>query len=290
VKNAFLAGAARMALALLTPLPTPVLRVLGRLTGLVALVVLGGPRRVARANLRAAFPDMPASARGALLRRVYVTLGGYLGDAIGSLGSRTPPPLPIDEASLALLTGSLTGSSCGVVFASAHLGPWEHVAHSLVARGVPLTVLAREAYDPRLSDVYARLRSKRGVESIYRGGAGAAARIVRTLRKGGVLGIPMDLRSRVPSIDAPFLGRRAATPVGPARIALRTRARVVVGSAAPGPDGTLRITCTAIPTLDLDREPEHEREQVLTARINAELSSRILALPAAWVWMHDRFK
>jgi KDO2-lipid IV(A) lauroyltransferase len=100
----------------------------------------------------------------------------------------------------------------------------------------------------------------------------------------------MDLRSRVPSIEAPFLGRSAATPVGPARIALRTGARVVVGTAAPGLDGALRITCTEIPTLDLDREPGRDRERLLTERINAELTSRILALPEGWVWMHDRFR
>jgi KDO2-lipid IV(A) lauroyltransferase len=247
--------------------------------------MLGGPRRIASANLRATFPEMSASARRSLLWRVYLTLGGYLADAIGSLAPRNSTPLPIDESSLALLT-SYAG---GTVFASAHLGPWERVARSLVDHGVPLTVLAREAYDPRLSPVYERLRAARGVESIYRGSAGAAVRIVRTLRRGGVLGVPMDLRSRVPSVVVPFLGRSAATPVGPARIALRTGARVVVGTAAPGRDGSLRITCTEIPTFDLDRAPEPERERLLTARINAELTSRILALPTGWVWMHDRF-
>jgi lauroyl/myristoyl acyltransferase len=100
----------------------------------------------------------------------------------------------------------------------------------------------------------------------------------------------MDLRSRVPSIDVPFLGRLARTPVGPARIALRTGAKIVVGSVAPaGSDGRLRITCTRIPTHDIASQDDHERERIVTARINAELTSRILALPTSWVWMHDRF-
>jgi KDO2-lipid IV(A) lauroyltransferase len=285
VKNALIATAVRVVIAVLAPLPSSALRALGRAVGLFALVTLGGPRRIASANLRATFPEMSASARRSLLRRVYLTLGGYLGDAIASLAPRKTTPLPIDDSSLALLMSSRGGT----VFASAHLGPWEGVARSLVDHGVPLTVLAREAYDPRLSRIYDRLRAARGVESIYRGSAGAAVRIVRTLRSGGVLGIPMDLRSRVPSVTVPFLGRSAATPVGPARIALRTGARVVVGTAASGPDGSLRITCTEIPSFDLDRMPERERERLLTARINAELTSRILALPTGWVWMHDRF-
>jgi lauroyl/myristoyl acyltransferase len=99
----------------------------------------------------------------------------------------------------------------------------------------------------------------------------------------------MDLRTRAASIEAPFLGRSAPTPVGPARIALRTGARVVVGTVAPSPDGALHVTCTAITTDDLAGLPDPERERLLTARINAEIGARILALPASWVWMHDRF-
>ena len=47
------------------------------------------------------------------------------------------------------------------------------------------------------------------------------------------------------------------------------------------------ITCTAIRTDDLTDDEAGER--TLTARINAELSARILAIPRHWVWMHDRF-
>jgi KDO2-lipid IV(A) lauroyltransferase len=153
---------------------------------------------------------------------------------------------------------------------------------------VPLTAITREPYDPRLADVYERLRGAR-VPHIPRGAPGAAMRIVRALRAGSVLGVPMDLRSRVPSIAAPLLGRRALTPMGPARIALRTGAAVVVGTVAPDPAAPegLRVTCTDIPTSDLS--PDADGERVLTLRINDELSARIRALPGQWVWMHDRF-
>jgi KDO2-lipid IV(A) lauroyltransferase len=162
------------------------------------------------------------------------------------------------------------------------------VAASLVSAGVPLVALARESYDPRFSRLYERLRSAHGVRVVWRAAPGAAARILRTLREGAVLGVPMDLRSRVPSCDAPFLGRPAPTAVGPARIALRARAAVVVGTAAPGAGGSLVVTATRIDTSDLACDAQGAR--ALTARINAELSRRILAMPHAWVWMHDRWK
>jgi len=75
--------------------------------------------------------------------------------------------------------------------------------------------------------------------------------------------------------------------VGPARIALRTGAPVVVGTAAPDQGGGWIVTATRIRTDDLGSSGEDAVE--LTARINAELSRRIRAMPHAWVWMHDRW-
>ena len=59
---------------------------------------------------------------------------------------------------LELAHGQARREGRGVLFPSAHLGPWERVAPSLVACGVPLVTLARESYDPRFSRLYERLR------------------------------------------------------------------------------------------------------------------------------------
>jgi KDO2-lipid IV(A) lauroyltransferase len=101
----------------------------------------------------------------------------------------------------------------------------------------------------------------------------------------------MDLQARVPSCESPFLGHSASTPVGPARIALRMGAAVIVGTVAPV-GASLVITSTRIPTTGLDRDLDcksRAAERDLTTRINRELSRRILALPHAWVWMHERW-
>jgi lauroyl/myristoyl acyltransferase len=107
----------------------------------------------------------------------------------------------------------------------------------------------------------------------------------------------MDLRGRVPSCAVPFLGHPAPTAIGPARIALRTGAAVVVGTAAPDEARTdtssLVVTATRIRTDDLRGSrgtPDGSGDFLaLTARINDELSRRILALPHAWPWMHERW-
>jgi KDO2-lipid IV(A) lauroyltransferase len=290
-KNDALWAIASLALAAVRPFPLSLLRRLGRALGGIAHAFAARARETAAANVARVFPHLAEADRRALVRRSFATLGESLGETVALLHpSRDLRPLPLAGDARTLLADAAAAGR-GVLFASAHLGPWEWVAASLVAAGVPLVTLARESYDPRFSRLYERLRGRRGVRVIWRASPGAAARILRALRRGEVLGVPMDLRSRVASCEAPFLGHDAPTAVGPARLALRTGAAVVVGTAAPAQgepsQAPWTITATRIETADLPCDLVGVR--TLTARINAELSRRILALPHAWVWMHDRW-
>jgi KDO2-lipid IV(A) lauroyltransferase len=281
LKNDFIFVLVTFALGVAERLPARWLRVLGRGVGFTAWAVAKRLRNLALENVERALPEIEPHARGAFVRTVYRELGTLLGDAVTTLDPRRPIELiPFSPGSRECLEGAI-GEGRGVVFASAHLGPWERVAASLVAAGIPLTVVAREPYDPRLAHIYARLRDARGVRTVYRGASSAGIALVRVLRRGGVLGVPMDLASRVESVEAPFLGIPAPTPVGPARLAIRTGAAVVVGTAARAEDGSLTLSFVRIEMTD--------SEEVLTARINAELSTRIRAMPAHWPWMHRRW-
>jgi Kdo2-lipid IVA lauroyltransferase/acyltransferase len=283
LKNDGIHALAAASLAAFPRLPPSLLRALGRGLGWLVWASAHRLRRAAAQNIAHAFPDLAAAERARFVRRVYLGLGGLLGDTVAALhAKRQPPPLPFLPGSRAVLEDALAEGR-GVVFASAHLGPWEEVAASLVAAGFPLTVVAREPYDPRFATLYARLRERRGVRTIYRGAAGAGIGLVRVLRRGELLGVPMDLASRVTSIEAPFLGRPARTAVGPARLAIRTGAVVVVGTAAPMP-GTSRLG------LSFCRIESSTDEHELTRRINVALGDRIRRLPELWPWMHDRWR
>jgi KDO2-lipid IV(A) lauroyltransferase len=284
---------ATLALRACRTLSPAALRWIGRRLGISATLLLPAAHAIALRNVARVFPALSSRERRALVRRCFAALGEYLGETVAMLGPAAPRLLEVTDEARRVFQGALA-SGRGVVFASAHLGPWEQVAASLAAADVPMVVLGRESYDARFTRLYAGMRAKHGLEVVWRGQAGAAARILRTLRANRVLGIPMDLRSRVVSCQAPFLGIAAATPVGPARIALRAGSAVVVGSAAPCPGGapttrktTLVVTATAVDTRDL--APDEAGAGELTRRINAELSRRILAIPEAWVWMHDRW-
>jgi Kdo2-lipid IVA lauroyltransferase/acyltransferase len=297
LKNDAIWRLASLALAGTRRLPNGWRGALGSIVGALLHATARGERRQALANVARALPHLDLPARRALVRRCFRTLGELLGETVGFLGGSGAIEL-VPLTSEASATIELArGEGRGVVFASAHLGPWERVAASIAATGVPFTVLTRDSYDPRFSRAQNTMRRGAGIKVIRRSSEGpisATLGVLRALRRGDVVGIAMDLRTRVASCNVPFLGTPAPTALGPARIALRTGAPVVVGSAAPGTPPVsgaahdqLEVTATRIATHDLVDSPAGARE--LTMRINAELSRRILAIPHAWVWMHARW-
>ncbi len=286
IKNDLLHALARVALRGARALPGPWLARAGHGVGTLAWMAWRGGRRTARTNLSQVFPELDAAAVDLLVRRVFRTMGGYLADAVAQLDDRSLCPGPVLLPDSAAVLARARDEGRGVIFASGHIGPWERVAKALVDAGVPLVTLARRPYDPRFEAIYDGLRARHGTGTIYRGDPGAATRIVRTLRRNGVLGVPMDLRTRAPSVDVPFLGRTAPTVVGPAVLALRTRAPVVVGTAARD-GGASVVRITRVPTDDLSNN-EGDRWELLR-RINEDLGARIREEAHTWPWMHPRW-
>lgn len=265
-------------------LPRSVVRAACRALGLVGFLVLGRLRAVARARLEVGLGKPP----GRLVARVFVTTAGFVADTLELLrpSERAGSKLVIDEASRRVFADALAEGR-GVVFVAAHLGPWERMAALLAEQGFPVTTVARESYDPRLTELYERIRRPRGVRSLYRGRPGLVMSIARELAAGRAVGLLVDLPTRVPSIVCRFFGDDALVPIGPARLALARRAAVVVGTCAPpgadfaGGDGrSPSVRITRISTEDLQKNEEAER--ILVSRITEEVSRRVAAWPEAW--------
>ena len=290
IKNDLIFAMASFALGAIRALS--VRRVVAIARGMGALAFALAPRLRARAlrNLSIAFPEMPARERRAIAKRAFRNLAAHVAETLAARArDEALPPLAFPESSRAILRDALAEGR-GVVLPSAHLGPWERLAQTLVAHGFPLTAIVRESYDPRFDRIVDAARARSGVKTIARGAPGASTRIVRTLRAGGVLGIPMDLATRAESIVVPLLGAPAKTPVGPARIAVRTGAPIVVCTVEPC-DGELAVTCTRIdlPSPAPRSSHVHDVTHATTRDVNAELGRRIRLSPEEWPWMHDRF-
>jgi KDO2-lipid IV(A) lauroyltransferase len=238
--------------------------------------------------LALARPDLDDAHRRRFARDVFRTLGRNLTDTLALLDPCEDPARTLDvSASSERVLGAALSHGRGVIYATGHIGPWERMAALLAKRGFPITTVARESYDPRFHAlVYDKLRARRDVHVIYRGDPGAPVAIVRALRRGRVLGLLMDMPGRIATRDVSWLGLPSRVPIGAARLALRLRTPVVVGTPVPGANG-LEIRISALETEDLAAGEQGEAE--LSQRIADALSERIRLLPAHWPWMHPSF-
>ena len=220
------------------------------------------------------------------MRDVFLGLGEDLADALRLLDGREKAgaTLQLDETVEPMVREAMAAGR-GVVFATAHLGPMERMAALVAECGLPVVTLARESYDPRFTAMFERARLSRGVQTIFRGRPGAAGAIVRALRHGSVVGFPMDLAGRgMACMQTQFLGRCVPIPLGPARIALRTGAALLVGTPQRAAGGAMRVTVEPIGD-PIVRVPTARPDELLTKRLVCLLDRRIRALPDRWPWM-----
>jgi KDO2-lipid IV(A) lauroyltransferase len=275
LKNDLVHALVRLGVVAASRLPRRVVLAACRALGLAAWLALPHERARARRRLDA-LACAPGAPR-ASVARAFVRAGELLADTVALLDPREPAgrTLAVDAESRESLRAAFAEGR-GVVFVTAHLGPWERMAALLAAEGFPVATVARESYDPRLTRLYDRLRAPRGVRAIYRGRSDVAFAVLRELAAGRAVGFLVDLPGRVPSIPCAMLGEERPFPVGPLRIALARRAAVVVGTATGG-----RVTIARVPTGDLAPGPAGERD--LAARLAGALGLRIAAAPADWL-------
>jgi len=255
--------------------------------GLGALVDrLGIRARVARNNLAIAFPERSEAEREAILHAHYRELGRIAseypslpelvraaeGEVVAELGGREHLERIQREGRGALL---LTG----------HFGNFELLGGWL-ARMHPLDFVVKPLSNPRVDRWLSDLRRRAGVGQIPLG-AGVRA-IYRSLRQNRWVALVGDQDARSAGVFVPFFGRPASTPRGPADLALRTGAPLIMGFASRMPDGRHRLEME--PPFAVPERHDEAAVEELTARHTARLEAWIRKRPDHWLWLHRRWK
>jgi Kdo2-lipid IVA lauroyltransferase/acyltransferase len=261
--------------------------------GCVAWVILPRTRRVILQNVQLVHPEWPAAVRRRFGRRVMEALGRNAFDFIRLRG--------YSEADLRALVAveglenleRARRPGIGVICLGAHLGCWELIPGRLRAEGFTVGVVYRQLRSPELHAYVTARRARVGIETLDRDGD--ARRILRSLRRGALLGVLIDQRTQVDSVRVPFLGHPAWTPTGPARLAMRTGAPVVTVVSAMRPDGTHGLMIG--PQVEMETPPAgsssvEEADCIArnTARCSAALCAAIEPWEEQWVWFHRRWR
>lgn len=257
----------------------------GRALGMLAHALDRKHRERARANLRMVFPDWSEEKVRRVVRAVFLHFG-----KTGARFLRAPALSPeqvlasVKCDGLELIHQALSESK-GAILITAHIGNWERMAHYLSLKGIPLSVIARDANDEMSNRIVNRTRRSQGFEVYSR--TTAARRVLRDLQHNRCVGILPDQNAQEAFV--PFFGRPAGTVLGPAIFHLHTSAPILTTFCTEQPDGSYHVL---VSRLDLpDRTGDREADAVaIMVRINEAIEEVVREYPEQWLWLHDRWR
>jgi len=175
----------------------------------------------------------------------------------------------------------------GVIALTAHFGNWELLGAWLAQRGYPLKVVGRRAYDPRLDRMIVETRNQCGYTNITRGAG--TREIIRTLRRGQILGMLIDQDTRVEGVFVDFFNQPAHTATGPVELARKFGSPIVPIFLRLRNDLTYRIECQE--PMELVSSGDEKRDlHINTQKCSHIYENIIKRYPEQWAWMHERWK
>jgi len=283
-----LSGGRLLALAAaLTPLPL-LLWVGRRLGDLLRLV--GVRRRVARANLRQAFPEKTEAEREAILRAFYRHLGMLLVEFLRApyLSMERAERLVEFDAEAYRRFEEDRARGKGAIVATAHFGNFELLGSFFARRGLPLSAITKRLPENAFNRFWLGQRRRAGLRELP--DSGSVREALKVLRSGGVLALMID-QNMIPrrAVFAPFFSRLAATTPAPAVLAERTGAPVYLVLMRRLPRGRHRVIIEGPIPFERSGDPAADR-LAFTARLNRALEDRIREAPELWYWVHRRWK
>ena len=175
----------------------------------------------------------------------------------------------------------------GVVVLTGHIGTWEWLSAAFSLSGLPVTAIAKTQPNAEYSRVLDDLRATIGAEIFSRGTSELLA-AGRALKNGKILGFLADQDAGPGGAFIEFLGKTAATPLGPAVFSRKFRAPVVPAFILRRPDGkhTVRVyeRMEYVDTGDTERDLYD-----LTVRMTRLMEEVIRENPTQWLWFQKRW-
>jgi len=243
---------------------------------------------VAMSQLELAFPDRGLSWRRKVARRSYAHLGA---EAIAMVRMGGMPRAQIVERTdlrgFELVEESLAQGR-GVMVVTGHFGNWEVGGAAVAARGHPIDVVVARQRNRLFDERIEWSRERLGLGVIPRGKA--SARVLESLRAGRVVGILGDQDAREAGVFVDFFGRPASTARGPALLAIRAGARLVVAVSRRLSGGRPRYAVD-FESVDVPRTGDIRRDvRALTQAYTSRLENFIREAPEQYFWLHRRWK
>ena len=287
----------RLLIKCLQSLPLSINYYLGRLIGLVLWKLLRKRRKVVHRNLTIvgnwmreknietqSFEDLETQ-----VREVFMRFGGNLFSSF-SLSKMSKEKLSkhLEIEGANKLRDALAEGN-GVVMVTAHMGPWEVLAHLqdiLNNYGVeaPIASLYRPLNNDYLEKWYKTQREAQGTQMLSH--KDGFHKPVDFLRSGGMLIILADQRMRQ-GVNVPFFGKVVETMPLPGLFVRRSGASLISISLITIRKMQWRLRCERI---EFEKEADLSSREVCATHVNQALERSLSYSVLDGFWLHKRFK
>jgi len=235
----------RLATALLRALPLRFCYAVAAFMANVAFICWGEKRRNTVDNMRHVLPEAAAADVKRVARESWRNYGRYLVDFLRAADGRAGDLTGAIEFEARHLIDAAFSEGKGVLLVLMHLGSWDIGGAFFSALGYRLNVVTETFDHGRLNSLVHRARLTSGMRVIPM--EGSAFPILRALRRNEALALLIDRPYADNGVAVTFFGEETVLPAGPARLALRTGARVIAAAVvhANGPGSPLRAVVDA---------------------------------------------
>ena len=282
---------ARAILRVLEAVPLRLLAAVLEAAMLLVWVVDRRHRRVARINLRIAFPEMGDGEASRIIRRCYRNMGTSAAEFVH---------LPKMDAAYIRehvriegaehIRSSMKERKQPAMVMTGHFGNWEMQSHAYATLIEPAAFIVR----PLKSRIFDRIVTDRRelVGNTVIRKEDSAKEVMKVLRKNILVGILIDQNvDRHKGVLVDLFTRKAYTTFGIARLALAMRAAIHTGFIFRDPERKFHHTLRFGPPIAIDFDAPREEEVLrVTRRCNEELEKAIREAPDQWMWFHRRWK
>ncbi len=264
------------------------LRFGGNFASMVAKLVgsLNKVNRITFDNLRQAFPKQSEAEITALAKQVWANAGRTFGEYanLDKLRRYHKKYIAIKGSNTAKKTAA---KGRGLILFSAHIGNWESMSMAIDIIGLDAVGIYRHANNPIMNRWMVKKRARSVIPEQYPKGAKGAKQLIKKLRSGGVICMLLDQKMN-DGIEARFFGRKAMTPSAAASMARRYNVPLMLMTNKRLENGTFKVefhdAFEAAKTNNIMRDIQNT-----TQKINDLLEVSIRAIPAQWLWMHNRW-
>ena len=282
---------ARAFLRFLEALPLPAFAAFCEAVMLLVCAIDRKHRRIARINLRIAFPSIGDAEADRIIRSCYRQMGTSAAEFVH---------LPKMDAAYIRehfriegaehIRESLEVRNQPAMGMTGHFGNWELLSHVLGARTKPIAFIVRPLKSKILDRIVTERRERVGNIVIRK--ADSAKEVMKILRRRIFVGILIDQNvDRNKGILVDFFTRKAYTTFGIARFALAMNAAIHPAFIFRDPARKFHHLLRFGPPIAIDpAAPREEEVARVTRRCNEELEKAIREAPDQWMWFHRRWK